>query len=128
MGTRIRMDKKAPKARQYVKPLSPGKSDWETALSEFNTVIGRDAEIRAGKTIQGSVWDTLKSSLQKIQRGEKPPKGFSLIHSMTVEGQEWSVSVRSSSDKRPTMEFYRKGIKGKMHDKCIKIRFGGKQS
>jgi hypothetical protein len=49
MGTQIRMDKKSPKARQYVKPLSPGKSDWETALSDFNFTIGKDAKVRAGK-------------------------------------------------------------------------------
>ena len=79
-------------------------------------------------TSQGSGWDSLKSSLQKIQRGEKPPRDFSLVHSKTVDGQEWSVSVRSSSeDKRPTLEFYRKGIKGKMAEKRIKIRFGGKK-
>ena len=54
MGTQIRMDKKSPKARQYVKPLSPGKSDWETAMSEFNTAIGGGAEVKAGKTSNDS--------------------------------------------------------------------------
>ena len=50
MGTQIRMDKKSPKARQYVKPLYLGKSDWETALSDFKTAIGKDGNVRAGKT------------------------------------------------------------------------------
>ena len=78
---------------------------------------------------QGCGWDTLKSSLEKVQRGEKPPRGFRLVHSMTVEGQKWSVSVGSSiKDERPAMEFYRKGIKGKIAEKRIKIRFRSKQT
>ncbi|XP_028395128.1 uncharacterized protein LOC114519233 [Dendronephthya gigantea] len=121
--------KRFPKTTQYVKPLSPGKSDWETALSEFNTAFKTDVEVSDGKTTAaGSGWDTLKSSLEKVQRGEKPPRGFSLVHSMTGEGQKWLVRVRSSKDKRPMMEFYRKGIQGKMAEKRIRIRFGGKQS
>lgn len=42
-----------------------------------------------------------------------------------VDGQEWTVIVRNSTeDKRPTLELYRKGIKGKMSEKRIKIRYG----
>ena len=48
--TETPMDKRFPKIRQYVKPLSSGKTDWETALSEFKTAIGRDTEVRDGKT------------------------------------------------------------------------------
>ena len=76
-------------------------------------------------TAQLNNWETWESSLQKIRRGEKPPEKFNLGTSRRFDGQEWTVTVRNSSeDKRPTLEFYRKGIKGKVSEKRIKLRYG----
>ena len=51
-GNRIGIDKKSPKARQYQKPLLYGKSDWETALLDFQTAITKD-----GKTVNSTGTD-----------------------------------------------------------------------
>ena len=74
------------------------------------------------------IWETLESSLQMVQRGEKPPEKFSLVTSTTVNGKKWTVILRNSTkDKRPTLEFYQKGIKGKVSEKRIKRRYDDEQ-
>lgn len=43
---RIGLDKKSPKARLYQKPLSHGKSDWETALLDFKSAVTKEIAAR----------------------------------------------------------------------------------